>query len=93
MIDEALIPAEGILHSETMSSEDVGKEIQLIIRGIESTINSWSAHVTSEEQAEVQGLKTLHVDEDGTERWIAGEATGEAIDINDRLEFDEPVVY
>ena len=48
-----------------MTSEEVGKEIQLIISGIESSINTWSAHISSDEKKvnEEMGGEPLDIDD------------------------------
>ena len=65
IIDEALEPARGMLLDSTMTSEEVGKEIQLIISGIESSINTWSAHISSDEKIknEEEGGEPLDIDD------------------------------
>ena len=49
MVDAALEPAQGILLQSDMTAEDVGMEITTIISGLETTINNWTASLTSEE--------------------------------------------
>ena len=56
VIDEALEPARGILTSTEMTSEDVMQEISMIIRGIESTVNTWTGSVSTEEKQEVEAM-------------------------------------
>ena len=65
IIDEALEPARGMLLDETMTSEEVGKEIQMIISGIESSVNTWTAHISSEEKKanEAAGGAELEIDD------------------------------
>ena len=50
MVDTALEPAQGILLQSDMTAEDVGMEITTIISGLETTINNWTASLSSAEQ-------------------------------------------
>ena len=50
MVDTALEPAQGILLQSDMTAEDVGMEISTIIHGLETTINNWTASLSSAEQ-------------------------------------------
>lgn len=50
MVDSALEPAQGILLQSDMTAEDVGMEITTIISGLETTINNWTASISSAEQ-------------------------------------------
>lgn len=65
IIDEALEPARGVLLDQTMTSDEVGKEIQLIISGIEKSINTWTGHISSEEKKanEAAGGDPLDIDD------------------------------
>ena len=39
-----------------MTSEDVMQEISMIIRGIETSVNTWTGSVSSEEKQEIEAL-------------------------------------
>ena len=56
VINEALEPARGVLTRTDMTSDDVMQEISMIIRGIETTVNTWTGAVSSEEKQEIEAM-------------------------------------
>ena len=56
LVDDALIPAQGALLDVQMTDEQVGQEISMIIKTLETSINNWTASISSEEKMENEAL-------------------------------------